>query len=198
MPRSTEEALAVLTALQKMVKERLDEARAEADEAMLRAYDVDGVSKKALKVGGAKVGDYTVVLSADEWEVTDRDALEDFALCNEVARRYSTTPSRVERAVRPEWRSRALDIVEAECPEAVEATVKLDSRWQACVTNRAGLPTYLDSGEIIPGLRYTGRRPKGTQVRGCEPADVLPLLRAMPGGVDALLLGAGDDAPDMA
>lgn len=190
MPRSTEEALAVLTALQKMVKERLDEARAEADEAMLRAYDVDGVSKKALKMGGAKVGDYTVVLSADEWEVTDRDALEDFALCNGFAS--------VERAVRPEWRSRALDIVEAECPEAVEATVKLDSRWQACVTNRAGLPTYLDSGEIIPGLRYTGRRPKGTQVRGCEPADVLPLLRAMPGGVDALLLGAGGDAPDMA
>lgn len=190
MPRSTEEALAVLTALQKMVKERLDEVRAEADEAMLRAYDADGVSKKALKVGGAKVGDYTVALAADEWEVTDRDALEDFALCNGFAS--------IERAVRPEWRARALDIVEAECPEAVEATVRLDSHWQSLVTGHAGLPTYLDSGEIIPGLRYAGRRPKGTQVRGCKPADVLPLLRAMPGGVDALLLGTGDDAPDAA
>ena len=92
---SVNEQLAVLTALQNIVKERLNEVRAQADEDLLAAYDEDGVTKKALKVGGIKVGDYMVMLTKDEWAVTDAEAFNDFALMYGFAT--------YERGIKPEY-----------------------------------------------------------------------------------------------
>lgn len=181
-----DERVAVLTALQKMVKRALDEARAEADEALLAAYEEDGVQKKALKVAGVKVGDYLVILNKGEWAVADRAAFEDFALAYGMAE--------VKKAIRPEWAWRVIELCERELPEAVCETVKVDPKWQDCITNVAGVPTYLDSGMEVPGLTYTGQTVKATQVRGCAPEKVAPIIARL-GGVGALLLGAGEENP---
>lgn len=174
------EKVAVLTALKKMVGTELDKVRAEADEAMLEAYEDDGVTKKALKLGGVKVGDYIVVLNSGQWAVEDRAAFEDFALTYGFAS--------MERTVKGGYMPRVIEILEQELPEAVAETVKVDPKWQDYVENLAGTPMFLDSGEIVPGLKFTGQTVKGTQVRGCKPEDVAPILQQL-GGVDALLLG---------
>lgn len=174
------EELAVLTALQKLVKQRLDEVRAEADADLRAAFDDDGVTKRALKVGGMRVGDHIVVLTSSKWAVEDRAAFEDFALTYGFAE--------VVKSIKPECMATAIGILECEMPEALAEEVKVDPKWEDYIENVAGTPMFLDSGEIVPGVRFTGQKFKNTQVRGCKPEDVAPILQQL-GGVDALLLG---------
>ena len=84
--------------------------------------------------------------------------------------------------------NQAIDMMAEEYPEAVDEAVKLDPKWENYVENVAGVPTFLDSGMTVPGIEYTGQTVKGTQVRGCRPEDVGPIIAKL-GGVDALLLG---------
>ena len=174
------EELAVLTALQKMVKKRLDEVRAEADADLRTAFDDDGVTKRALKLGGMRVGDHIVVLSSSQWEVEDRAAFEDFALTYGFAD--------VAKAIKPECMAAAIGILEREMPEAIAETVKVDPKWEDYVENVAGTPMFMDSGMTVPGVRFTGQKYKNTQVRGCNPEMVAPILQQL-GGVETLLLG---------
>ncbi len=182
MQLSVNERLAMLTALQKAVKVELDATRAEADASMLESYENDGVVKKALKVGGVKVGDYIVVLTSGDWAVTDADALEDFALTYGFAK--------TELSIKPECMAAAVKLIEATDPFMLAETVTLDKDWKGYVANTGGAATFLDSGEIVPGIEPLPPRVKCTQVRGCKPEDVVPLLRQL-GGVDQLLLGDG-------
>ena len=179
------EEMAVLTALQKIVKARLDEARAAADEALLAEYAEDGTTKKALKLGGIKVGDYIVVLNKGQWAVSDRAAFEDFALA------YGFAEAR--QSIRPEYMAAVVGLVAREMPEAILEEVRLDPKWESYVANVAGVATYLDSGMAVPGLEYTGQTVKGTQVRGCRPEDVAPILQSL-GDVERMLLG---EAPEI-
>lgn len=181
---SINEQVALLTALQKVVKERLNLARAEADEAMIEAYEEDGVVKKALKIGGVKVGDYSVVLTSDEWEITDAAAFEEFAL--------SYGFGNYHKEIIPAYMAQAVAILEEEAPECLTEVIDIDPKWSNYVTNVAGVATLLDSGEPIPGLKYTGPRVKCTQVRGCKPEDVVPVLQRI-GGIDQLLLGPANE-----
>ena len=185
---SVNEQLAVLTALQNIVKERLNEVRAQADEDLLAAYDEDGVTKKALKVGGIKVGDYMVMLTKDEWAVTDAEAFNDFALMYGFAT--------CERGIKPERLFEAYEVLYREAPEVLSDTVRLSADWQKLITNTAGTPTYLDSGMAVPGLAYVGPHVKCTQVRGCKPEAVIPVLQQL-GGIDRLLLGAPGNQTDI-
>lgn len=185
MQLSVTEQVAVLTALQKAVKAKLDEVRDEADSCLLAAYEEDGVVKKALKVGGVKVGDYIVVLTTDDWAVTDASAFEEFALAYGFAS--------VESVIRPECMAAAVKLLREAEPELLCEEVKLSPEWRKLLTNAGGIVTFLDSGEVVPGVVALPPRVKCTQVRGCKPEDVLPRLRAL-GGVDALLLGDGDAA----
>lgn len=180
MKASASEQLAVLTALQKLVKERLDEVRSTADHELLESYEDDGTTKRALKVGGIKVGDHMVVLTSGTWTVTDREAFEDFALA------YGFATAR--KSVRPECMHRAVCLLEDIDPSLLTQEVAVDAKWEALVTNSAGTPTLLDSGEIVPGLTLAPQRVKCTQVRGCKPRDIIPIVQQL-GGVDALLLG---------
>lgn len=175
----TTEQLAVLTALQKMVKGRLDEVRREADDDLLDAYDEDGVTKRALKIGGVKVGDHIVVMTTGTWEIEDSAAFEEFALDYGIGT--------IERSIKPEYIPRVLEILVCELPEAIEETVKLDPKWQSCLTNTGGVATFMDSGLRVPGVTYVGQQVKNTQVRGCKPEDVAPIIASL-GGIDALLL----------
>ncbi|MFQ9179682.1 MAG: hypothetical protein ACLR3C_06990 [Eggerthella lenta] len=76
----------------------------------------------------------------------------------------------LERAVRKPWSSRLMGEVQSRVGDAV---------------------CYMDSGKIA-GVEYRPKLAKGTMVRGCKPDDVVPILRGLPGGVDALLLGGSD------
>lgn len=183
MQLTANESLAVLTALQKAVKERLDAVRAEADAAMLADYEADGVVRKALKVNGAKVGDYLVVMTADDWAVTDAGALEDFALTYGFARPVLS--------IRPECMAAAVKLVEGIDPFLLQEEVKLNADWKKLLTNTGGVATFLDSGEPVPGVEPLPPRVKCTQVRGCKPSDVVPQIRQL-GGLDRVLLGSGD------
>lgn len=174
-----EERVAALTALQKAVRTALDAARAEADGQLLADYERDGVTRKALRVAGEKVGDYLVVMEKPGWEVVDRGALASFALDYGFAR--------IARSIRPEWSARAAELVADELPEAVEEEVRLDAGWERYLTEAGEGATYLDSGMTVPGVRRRGPRVKGTQVRGCAPEAVAPLV-ARAGGVRSLLL----------
>ncbi len=175
----------MLTALQKAVKAELDATRAEADASMLESYEDDGVVKKALKVGGVKVGDYIVVLTSDDWAVTDAEALQDFALT------YGFASSKF--SIKPECMAAAVKLIEATDPFMLAETVTLNKDWKSYVTNTGGTPTFLDSGEVVPGLEAMPPRVKCTQVRGCKPEDVVPLMQRL-GGIDRLLLGGGSES----
>jgi hypothetical protein len=51
---------------------------------------------------------------------------------------------------------------------------------------------FADSGLEVPGVAFRPRSVKGTQVRGCKPQDVEPLLKSLPGGVGGLLMGGAE------
>lgn len=181
---NTCEELAVLTAMQKVVKARLDEVRSHANAELRASWDDDGVAKKALRLGGVKVGDFTVVLDSEEWEVSDRREFEDFALAYGFARPACR--------IKPDWMARAVEIMDLLEPEGIDRFVEIDPKWQRYITNTGGQPTFLDSGLEVPGLNWRGQRVKCTQVRGCEPDKVVPIVRGL-GGVERVLLGDADE-----
>lgn len=184
MQLDTEEQLVVLTALQKAVKARLDEVRADADVAMLASFESDSVLKKQLKLGGVKMGDYLVVLTGEDWAVTNVAALEEFALAYGFAK--------AERGIKPERMADAIAIVEQADPSLLYETAILNRDWKKLMTNTAGIATFLDSGEPVPGVELAPSRVKCTQVRGCKPDEVVPRVAAL-GGIDRLLLGQPDE-----
>ena len=177
------EELAVLTALQNVVKERLDAVRDEADAAMVSDYIEDGVTKKALKVGGAKVGDYLVILTKGTWRVVDQKAFEDFALSYGFAR--------VDKSIRPEYMGMAIEMME-DVEGALEENVKVDVKWPNFITHKDGKAFYMDSELEVPGLEWASQRVKNTQVRGCKPEDVMPIVQQLGMTPTALLSDSND------
>lgn len=173
------EEMAILIALQKQVRKRLAVLRPQVDRSLLDAYNEDGVTKRAIKLGGVKVGDHLLSFASSKWEVTDSAAFEDFALTYGFAR--------VVKTVRPEYESLVCELVEEAAPEAVAETVKVDEHWDRLMTNTAGTPTFKDSGMVVPGVQLSGQRVRSCQVRGCEPEDVAPMVASL-GGVEALAL----------
>ena len=184
------EQLAVLSAIEKAVNDRIKEVRDECNAKMLGAYDSMGAEKIALKACGAKVGDMTVTFDSDGWSVTDREAFEEFALDYGLAR--------IERRIRPEMEQSVIKMLEKDLDpevyaETVSESVVLSGDWEKAITNTGGVPTYLDTGLAVPGLDYRPKTVKGTMVRGCKPADVFPMISSLPGGINGLLLGDGGE-----
>lgn len=179
------ERLAVLTALEKAVKREKAKAREEADAHLMELWDDDMISKRGLSIGGVKVGEHIIVMDKDIWEVTDRAALDDFALSYGFGSEHLRIKDGCEAA--------AAAIIADEHPELVERVTELDPHWQSYIVNHGGVATYLDSGLEVPGVRYRGETVKHTMVTGCKPEAVLPIVSSI-GGVDALLLGDGESA----
>lgn len=183
------EQLAVLTALKKAVESRLKEVRAEADNEMREAYLDDGVEKKALKVGGTKVGELTVTYASEGYELADKKAFEEFALDYGLAS--------VKRTIKPDMMESCIkaleDVFEPDVLDsAVKEEVVISGDWEKKMTLVGDAVCFGDSGMVVPGVAYRPKLAKGTMVRGCDPKSVLPVLRQLPGGIDNLLLGDGD------
>lgn len=178
--------LAVLTALEKAVKEQIRAARAEVDERAWQMYEDMGVEKTAVKLDGEKVGEVIMTFHSEGFEVTDPEEFEEFALDYGLAR--------VEVGIRPDMVGSVIAALsDSIAPEVLEEvitrTVVMDADWEKGLTVTQGVVTYLDSGVPVPGVRALPKRPKGTMLRGCKPADVLPIVGRLEGGVNALLLG---------
>lgn len=179
--------LAALTAMEKAVKEQIKQVRSDANAELMDAYDDLGVEKLALKLGGQKVGEFVVTFNAEGFEVTDQEAFGEFALDYGMAE--------VRRTIRPEMMESAIRALEGVfepdvLAEAVETTVVLHPDWEKGMTNVGGVVQYMDSGMNVPGVKVRPKTVKSTMVRGCKPAEVLPLVATeLPSGANGLLLG---------
>lgn len=173
------EKLAILTALKKAVDDELKNVREIANEELLDAYEDIGAEKLALKVEGQKVGDFIISFSKESYEITDQNALNEFALD------YGFGKEVFE--IKPEKYNDAIAYIGAIAPDAVTKKVELSRDWEKGITYIDGECCYLDSGMVIPGIKYVPKMMKNTSVRGCKPEDVLPIMRRI-GGIDSLLL----------
>ena len=75
---TTNEKLAVLTAMSKQVKAALDEVRKEAEEQMAERFESEGVDRARLMLDGEEVGSVAVKSDRKGWEVCDQDAYDEF------------------------------------------------------------------------------------------------------------------------
>lgn len=180
------EKLAVLTAMKKAVAKELDAVRKECDELLLDAYEEDWVEKKALKVGGEKVGEFIVKFNPAGYDITDREAFEEFALDYGMAT--------VKRTIRPEMTESVIRALENHfedevIEQAVKTEVVISKDWEKGMENIGGVVQYMDSGMNVPGVSIRPRKVAGTMVTKCQPADVIPRLNQLEGGVPALLMG---------
>ena len=180
------EELAVLTAMEKAVKDRIKSVRVEANASIMDAYEGMGVEKLALKVGEQKVGEFIVTFAKEGFEITDRKAFEEFALDYGMA----TTRKRI----RPDMEQSAIRYLESSLDpevfaETVEEKVTLDPDWEKGLTNVGGLACYMDSGLSVPGVEVKPKAVKGTMVRECKPEKVFPVVANLPGGFNGYLLG---------
>lgn len=186
MKPNINEQLAVITALEKWCKEKKVEIREQADQNLALMYESNDVEKMALKVNGEKVGDLIVVFHKEGFDITDREAFEDFCLSYGLAT--------VKRTIRPEMVGAAIKVIEGAIEpdhwrDFLQEEVVLVGDWENYMVNVGGKVLFCDSGMEVPGVAFRPRRPKGTQVRKCEHEVVIPLLQAMPGGINSLLLG---------
>lgn len=180
------EKLPILIALEKAVKDELKATRAECDESLLDFFEAEGFEKRALRVAGEKVGDFSVTFNSEGFDIVDRAAFEEFALDYGMAS--------VRRTIRPDMMESAIralsDVFEPEVlAEAVQEEVTLDPDWEKAMENVGGVAMYFDSGLSVPGVVPRPKTIKGTRVTGCKPADVVPRLNQIEGGATALLLG---------
>lgn len=173
------EQLAILTALKKAIDQRIKDVRQVADEELLDAYDDIGVEKLALKVDKQKVGNLIITFSKEGYVIEDQDKLEEFALDYGLADIYTT--------IDPDKYDEAVSLIASMAPELLTRKTVLCDDWDKAVYFADGECVFQDSGMIIPGIKYQPSKIKNTMVRGCNPEDVLPVVKRL-GGVDQLLL----------
>lgn len=173
------EQLAILTALKKAVDSRIKEVRAVADEEILDAYDDFGVEKIALKLEDQKVGDFIITFTSEGFEITDNDALSEFALDYGLGCYIDQIDDSKYNEV--------ISYLREFAPQYIKRKVALYDGWEKYIYFVDGECVYKDSGMVVPGLEHKPRKIKSTMVRGCKPEDVLPITRRL-GGVDQLLL----------
>ena len=176
------EALAVLTAMEKAVKERKQQARESVQEDLERNYDATGADRIALKINGEKVGSASLkVTETLEPRVDDAKAFEDFALANGLAR--------IEKRIAPDMMGSAIQALgcvfsKEVMDEVVEIRVVPDEGWRDKVRKMR------DEGIEVPGIAFEPVKAARLTVTGCKPEQVVPLALAS-GNVSALL-GVGE------
>lgn len=183
---NTREQLVVLTAMDKVVKERIKQVRAEADESLMEAYEEDGFEKAALKLNGQKVGEHIVTFNKDGYDIVDKTLFGEFALDYGMAT--------IVKTIKPHMAAKAAEIVEASVDnpdDFLDFNVVFNPDWELAMERVGDTVCYMDSGLVVPGVEYRPKTVKGTMVRGCKPEEVMPVVSQM-GGVEQLLLGGAE------
>lgn len=161
-----DERLALLNAMSKAVKPQLDEAKREAQEGLMDRFAEDGTDRRAIMVGGAKVG--------------------------EIGMSFT----KAAPAIRPGHEREALEAaIEMGLVDWTKVAAVLVRDWQKRFSRVGDAVVEAQSAELIDWLEWEPSRAKGASVRGCAPEDVLPALTSKlgPGGIAALLEGGGDE-----
>lgn len=182
------EQYAVVRAIEKIAKDRGAELREELDQQFLDEYRDRGIKKQEVRVDGNKVGEYIVNMTKPEYVISDKALFDEFALCNGLAT--------VVRSIDPWMMDRVLDILtdtltEDELQEFIREDVVYNVEWQKSLDTVDGEVVLYGSNHTVPGVTYKPETPKNTQIRGCNPADVLPIVKRL-GGLDQMLLGEGN------
>ena len=160
-----DERLALLAAMSKAVKPQLDEAKREAQEGLMDRFAEDGTDRRAIMVGGSKVG--------------------------EVGMSFSKAAPSIRPGHEREALEAAIDMGLVDWSKVGSVLVR---DWQKRFSRVGDAVVEAQSAELIEWLQWEPSRPKSAAVRGCKPEDVLPALRAKLGeGFAQALLGAGDE-----
>lgn len=173
--------VAILTALEKAVREAKDEARAEADRMLAEDYERDGISGVDLIVGDRKVGKLSMVKPGVG--IYGGTAFAGWAYEHGMGRKVLT----VDVSDAPQ---ELLDRVTGMLGhEALPYEFDVRAFDRASNGLRVAGTHVVDAeGEIVPGTYVRAMRPR---VSGCKPADVGEAMAAMDGGptVAGLLIG---------
>ena len=142
------EELAVLTAMQKVIKNRLDDLKADAKDNLIRLEEETGADRIALKIGGSKVGEVSIMRAHPSIEIN--------AGAYDEALDFLGPIGLLETAPAKSWRD-AFDIVAG--PDGPEVC-------------------YRDTGEVVTWAYVQPGYVKGTTVRvkDAEVKKALPLL----------------------
>lgn len=183
------EQATLLTSMQKAVKAKLDEVRADIDEEMVKQYVEDGTDRKSLKLGNVKVGTISIRMSKAGYQVTDREIFENYLLGAGYAnKRYEIKPF-CQAEVKKTLEDNGIDWhkyfdLHIEPTEALEKDLSIVGD---CVVNTK-------TGEVVDGVAPMPERPIGTTIRGCKPEEVLPIALSMPReSINNLLMGEVED-----
>lgn len=176
--------LAVLTAMQKDVKEAISEVRAEADRATLDLYETTGAKQFTIKLGDVKVGTISVKDGGGSWVVTDRNEFKPWAEENGFIYHDLHVMEDAYEDVMACLREAGLD-------GFVQSEWFIDDAWKNKLQANASVPVTHD-GEIVPGVEWFANRPS-TMLTGCKPNDVKQAAKSLGGDVQRLALGGGSD-----
>lgn len=173
---SASEQVALWSAAKKLSEREYKAAKEEAQDELLDAYEASGFDRRDLLVDGQKVGQQSVVRSKGEWVVTDKGAFDAWALEQGLAS--------VQVRIRPGASQIVIKTLEETLGEdevrtLVDEEVQPDSDWPRYVTKSGDTAVFAETGEVVPGVEWEEGHVTGTRVTGCEPDDVLPIIRQM-------------------
>ena len=175
--------LAVLTAVQKMVKAKLDELRDQVNEQMIDRFEEDGIDRQRLVLDGEEVGKISLKVKDEGWEVTDQDEFFNWLFDNGQLNETHTVKKGCEEEVfqRLSAYPWLFDLHEEPKKEFTRTFEKLGD-------------SVIVSGTdvIVPGVAPCKAKAAGIMVTGCKPQQVAPIVARI-GGLDAMLLGDGSN-----
>lgn len=173
--------LGVLTALQKMVKSKLDEVRAEVGEDMADGYLKGDGGDKYVVLDGEQVGKVTLKVDKAGWEVTDPVEFEAFMNDNgQMVERWS---------LRPEYALEAKALLE-DRPWMFRCEMEPRKDFTKLFERCGDSIIVAGTDAVVPGVAPCKAKPEGIMVTGCKPQQVAPIVARI-GGLDAMLLGDG-------
>ena len=178
------ERLAVLTAVSKMAKAGLDEARAEVEADMRRAFEESGADRARLMLDGTEVGSVTLKTDRTGWEVCDPEAFEAFLSDNGQLH--------VVRRLKPEYQGAAWTMLGEEFPFMFDFESAPDPAFVKTFERVGDAIVVSGTDTVVPGVRPCAAKAKGLMVTGCRPQVVGPIAARL-GGLDALLLPEGGE-----
>lgn len=175
------EKLAAITAMEKAVKAAKEDIRADAEAYALGMSEEAGVDRFKLRFGTSEVGTVTVTERGDGYEVTDKEALDDFLLSYGLAR--------IEKSIYPDWMHQAISWMEENHPEGVRSEVVPIKGWDSQLEDLGGIFSF--HGEPVLGVSPAPKS-KGIVVRGCDPAKTMQAMLSANVTMEQLLLGGGE------
>lgn len=176
---------AILTAVKKSLESELKQYRAEADEEILELYEGFGSDRVKIKLGDVEIGSMTLCFATDEYIVTDEAALNEFLLLNGLATEKTS--------IDPTYMVEVIARIKDDMPQAIVTEVVPTKDFSKLIKRVDDSFVIEGTNEVVPGISPAPQKIKGTRITGCKPEDVLPVINSLPGTLDTLLLGGGQN-----